>query len=66
MAQVGDHVEFCRRILGRARGERGDPHWMPMVVTAVREDGTIDGVVFSAEPHRMSASVESMRFRSRP
>ena len=53
MPQVGDHVAYCRRILGRARGERGDPHWMPMVVTAVRKDGTIDGVVFSAEPQRI-------------
>ena len=53
MPQVGDHVSYSRRILGRARGDRGDPHWMPMVVTAVREDGTIDGVVFSAEPQRI-------------
>ena len=53
MAVVGEHVEFCRRILGRASGQRGEQRWMPMVVTAVREDGTVDGVVFSAEPQHV-------------
>ena len=43
---------YARQRLDRAYGEAAKAEWLPMVVTHVHDDGTVDGVVLTAWPAR--------------
>lgn len=54
----GMRVAYCRRLLGQQNQrdavpeDRRHQEWLPMMVTHVNEDGTLDGVLFTAWPMR--------------